>query len=196
MDFQLCLASQSPRRRELLGRLGLPFRVEAAAVEEWEAADADPVALVGHNAAAKAEALRVRYPTEVILAADTTVALGDKVLNKPADLSEARGMLRQLSGQTHTVYTVVALRWAERRQDFVAESRVTFRSLDEATITAYFAQVNPLDKAGAYGIQEGRALIIAGWEGSLSNIMGLPVRRVSEALRAWGLPAAMPDEPV
>ena len=190
------LASQSPRRRELLAHLGLPFTVHPARVKEWEATDADPQALVAHNAAAKADAVAESFPGDLILAADTTVALDGFVLNKPTDLAEARQMLRQLAGRTHTVYTGVALRWGERTTAFVEPSYVTFKAFDAAVIDAYFAQVDPLDKAGAYGIQQARDLIIAGWEGSLSNIMGLPVRRLGAALAAWDLPVAEAEEPV
>lgn len=179
---RLILASGSPRRRDLLAVMGLACRVRPAEVDEWEAGDADPAALVLHNARLKADAVSAMFPNAPTLAADTTVALGDAVLNKPVDLEDARRMLRQLSGRTHTVHTGVSLRWPARGSsvDFVESSQVRFRVLDDATISAYFGIVNPLDKAGAYGIQEGRDMIIEDWQGSLHNIMGLPTERLHE----------------
>lgn len=184
----LVLASGSPRRRLLIGEMGFAARVEPAEVEEWEATDADPAALVAHNAALKADWAERRFPAEPILAADTTVALEDHVLNKPADLGEARAMLRRLAGRSHVVHTGVSLRWAARGEsvDFVETSEVRFRAFDDGLIERYFALVNPLDKAGAYGIQEGRELIIEGWTGSLHNIMGLPTERLAGTFEQLG----------
>jgi len=187
--LRLILASGSPRRRELLDVMGLVHAVCPADVVEWEAVDANPRDLVAHNASLKAEAVSRLHPEALILAADTTVALGDVVLNKPADLEDARAMLRRLSGCSHTVFTGVSLRCAAQGGvvDFVEQSAVRFRDFDDATITAYFERVNPLDKAGAYGIQEGRELIIEGWEGCLHNIMGLPTGRLRDVFeqRGW-----------
>ncbi|MFP4540059.1 MAG: Maf family protein [Opitutales bacterium] len=180
MCTRLVLASGSPRRRELIAHLGFAAELLPATVEEWEAANADPAALVAHNAALKADWAAARRPTAPILAADTTVALGAEVLNKPTDLTEARAMLRRLAGRTHVVHTGVSLRWLARdaREDFIVSSEVTFQAFDDAVIERYFALVDPLDKAGAYGIQEGRELIVERWEGSLHNIMGLPTERL------------------
>lgn len=191
--MRLILASASPRRRELLDRAGLPHLVVPADVTEHEDPASCPDAMVRHNAALKARAVAASHPGDLVLAADTTVALGDTVLNKPADLAEARAMLRKLSGRTHTVYTGVTLRIAAEgfEETHVVTCGVTFRELDEATITRYFALVNPLDKAGAYGIQEGRELIIARHDEPLSNIMGLPVEFVRARLDALGLLARL-----
>jgi len=171
--------------------MGLRFTVEPAHVDEWEDQDADPAALVAHNADIKAEALTNRHPSALILAADTTVALDDHVLNKPADLTEARSMLKRLRGRTHVVHTAVALRLGRPGKPFattfVETSEVTFQPFDDERISAFFKVVDPLDKAGAYGIQEGRELIIERWQGSFSNIMGLPVERLEEVLRKAGL---------
>lgn len=185
----LLLASASPRRRQLLTEAGVSFQVMPASIEEWEHPEADPEALVTHNAQAKAGALSRQFPDRPVLAADTTVALHNEVLNKPSDFAEARAMLRKLSGRTHQVFTAVAFFWADRnwRECRCVTSRVTFRPLDEAVIDAYFRLVHPLDKAGAYGIQEGRELIIEHWEGSLTNIMGLPMETVRLILEPWGL---------
>jgi septum formation protein len=186
---RLILASASPRRRELLAGLGVAFDVVVAEVTEHEDPAAEPRAMVAHNAALKADWVAARHPDALVLGADTTVYIDRTVLNKPRDLDEARAMLRQLAGRTHTVFTGVALR---RQRDGVkvnqgVASQVTFRELDDAVIDAYFRVVNPLDKAGAYGIQEGRELIIACWEGSFTNIMGLPIEATKQILTPWGL---------
>jgi septum formation protein len=183
------LASASPRRRELLAQLGLEFDVVVADVVEHEAPDADPRAMVAHNAALKADWVAARHPDALVLGADTTVFIDHTVLNKPRDLAEARAMLRRLSGRTHVVYTGVALRGTREklRVDDGVTSEVTFKPFDDTVIDAYFQIVNPLDKAGAYGIQEGRDLIIAGWRGSFSNIMGLPIETTKQILTRCGL---------
>lgn len=188
ISARLILASGSPRRRELIAGLGLVAEVRPTEVEEWEASDANPAALVAHNASLKADAAMARAPGEPILAADTTVALGDEVLNKPVDLAEARAMLRRMSGRSHVVYTAVSLRWSGRFApiDFTETSVVTFKAFGEASIDAYFERVNPLDKAGAYGIQDGRELIIENWSGSLHNIMGLPTERLQTVFEQEG----------
>ena len=186
---RLLLASASPRRRELLAGASVCFEVLPVEVEEWESTTAEPQTLVSHNAKAKAEAgLRLR-PDGLILAADTTVAVGGVVLNKPVDLEEARRMLRCLGGRTHSVFTGVALvgeGMAEPCHE-VVESRVRFHSLDEPTIDRYLEQVHVLDKAGAYAIQESSGEIVAGFEGSLTNIIGLPMERVVALLEPLGL---------
>jgi len=189
----LHLASASPRRAQLLGELGLRFVVEPTHVPEDEDPAAPPESLVKANAVAKARALARLRPTALILGCDTTVSPDNKNLNKPADMAEARVMLRCLSGRMHTVYTGVCLIDGQTGETVLeaVTSRVFFRPLDEAVITRYFAVVNPLDKAGAYGIQEGRELIIDRWEGSLANIMGLPVERLAEILAQRGLLEAL-----
>ena len=186
---KLILASASPRRRELLAKLGVKFEVVVAGITEHEDPSTEPKKMVAHNAALKADWVAARHPEAFVLAADTTVFIDRTVLNKPRDLGEARAMLRQLAGRTHTVFTGVALR---RHRDRVSvdegvTSQVTFRVFDDAVIDEYFKIVDPLDKAGAYGIQEGRELIIAGWEGAFTNIMGLPMEATKQILTTWGL---------
>jgi septum formation protein len=188
-EARLVLASASPRRHQLLTGMGLAFDVVPAEVTEHEAPDADPRAMVAHNAALKADWVAARHPTAFVLGADTTVFIDQTVLNKPRDLADARAMLKRLAGRTHTVFTGLALRRAcDRLQlDEGVTSEVTFKDFDDAVIDAYFGLVNPLDKAGAYGIQEGRELIIAGWRGSFTNIMGLPVEETKQILTRVGL---------
>lgn len=180
----ILLASASPRRALLLREAGIAFDVLAAHADEWEDPAADPRALVLHNAHLKGAAIAREHPGRVVLSADTTVALDGHVLNKPVDMADARRMLRQLAGRTHTVFTAVVVQHLASGQilEDCVESRVTFRPLDDAAIGRYFAIVNPLDKAGAYGIQEGRELIIDHYEGPLDNIMGLPVVAVCRML--------------
>ena len=186
---RLILASASPRRKQLLGDLGLTFEVVVAQVTEHEDPDTDPKHMVTHNAALKADWVAACHPDAWVLGADTTVFIDNTALNKPADLAEARAMLKRLSGRTHVVFTGVALRHVGRgvRIDEGVTSEVTFKAFDDAVIDAYFRVVNPLDKAGAYGIQEGRELIIEGWRGSFSNIMGLPMEATKQILSGCGL---------
>jgi septum formation protein len=188
-EARLVLASASPRRQQLLAGMGLTFDVVPAEVIEHEAPDADPRAMVAHNAALKADWVAARRPEAFVLGADTTVFIDNTVLNKPCDLAEARTMLKRLAGRTHTVFTGLALRrTCDRLQlDEGVTSEVTFKNFDDGVIDAYFGIVNPLDKAGAYGIQEGRELIIAGWRGSFTNIMGLPVEETKQILTQAGL---------
>lgn len=181
---RLILASASPRRRELLASLGAEFDVVTASVDEHEAEDADPRQLVRHNAALKAEWVARQHPSAVVLGADTTVFVDGTVLNKPADLDDARRMLRLLSGRAHAVFTGLALRCIDERlsEDHGVESRVYFRTLDATAIEAYLSAAHALDKAGAYGIQDHGDMIIERWEGSLTNIIGLPVEETKAVL--------------
>lgn len=185
---ELILASASPRRSDLLKRMGLQFKTCPANVRELDRSDEGPMEMVAVNARLKAETLIPQFPGALIIGSDTTVALGDRALNKPSDLKEAREMLKQLSGRAHTVYTAVALRWLQGgvHDDFVEASEVRFKHLDDAMIDAYFELVNPLDKAGAYGIQAGRDLIIEYVDGSIENVMGLPVQALQTRLLQLG----------
>jgi septum formation protein len=190
MTDRFILASASPRRRELLASLlARPFEVMPAPVEEHEAHDADPRALVLHNAALKADWVAARHRDAFVLGADTTVFIDGVVLNKPVDLADARRMLALLAGRTHSVFTGLALRHAARgvNENAGVESRVTFHPLDAAAIDAYLTITNPLDKAGAYGIQDRGDTIVARWEGSFTNIVGLPVEATGEMLKRHGL---------
>ena len=189
--LELVLASASPRRTELLASAGLPHRVVVAPVTEHEDPATDPREMVLHNARLKAGAVAALHPAAVVLGADTTVALGDRALNKPADLAEARAMLRALSGREHTVHTGVCLLHGPTGLDEsrCLAARVRFRELSEGDISRYLALVNPLDKAGAYGIQQGREILVASHDEPVSVIMGLPVEFVSARLEALGLAA-------
>ncbi|MCX6942127.1 MAG: Maf family protein [Verrucomicrobia bacterium] len=188
-DARLILASASPRRRELLGQLGVPFESVGADVTEHEDASTDPRVMVAHNAALKAEWVSARHPNALVLGADTTVFIEGVALNKPGDGAEARAMLRRLSGRTHTVFTGLALRRASDglRIDEGVASDVTFKVFDETVIEDYLARVHTLDKAGGYAIQEHRELLGAEYRGSLTNIIGLPVETTKQILTRCGL---------
>lgn len=179
----LILASGSPRRKQLLDSIGISFRILVAQVDEVNDIS-DPRELVETNAQLKAIWAARKNPDSWVLGSDTTVALGDEILNKPTDLSDARNMLKRMSGHTHCVYTAVYICYHASgvHELFTVISKVTFKAFDDDLITDYFKIVNPLDKAGGYGIQEGKELIIDRWEGSYSNIMGLPVDEVRHAL--------------
>lgn len=185
----LILASASPRRRELLATLGVPFSVVTAEVIEHEDIATDPRVMVAHNAALKADWVAARHPDAIILGADTTVFIDGHALNKPADLDEARTMLRRLSGRTHTVFTGLALRGLDAGLGVNAgeASEVTFKAFDDDVISTYLSRVHTLDKAGGYGIQEQGDLLVAGQTGSLSNIVGLPLDTTKQLLRQAGL---------
>jgi septum formation protein len=193
---RILLASRSPRRSELLARDGFAFDIEVPQVEEWDDPNADPRTLVLRNAALKGDAAAAAHPDRLVLSSDTTVAVDGTLLAKPADMTDARRMLRMLSGRAHTVYTavVIQMRAAKVRVERCEESRVVFRTLAEDAITRYFTMVNPLDKAGAYGIQEGREIIIDHFEGSLTNIMGLPMEAVREILEQLARSDALTGE--
>lgn len=186
---RLILASASPRRRELLGQLGVAFEVIVAEVTEHEDPATDPREMVKHNAALKADWVAARHPDAIVLGADTTVFIDGAALNKPCDGAEAREMLRRLSGQAHTVFTGIAVRRANDglKFDEGVASEVTFKTIDEAAIEAYLAKVHTLDKAGGYGIQDCPELIVAGYQGSLTNIIGLPIETTKQILTRCGL---------
>jgi septum formation protein len=181
---RLILASASPRRRELLAQLGIPFDVVVADVTEHEDPDTDPRLMVAHNAALKADWVATRHPDALVLGADTTVFLDGKAINKPRDLDESRAMLRGLSGREHTVFTGVALRRLATglAVNEGASSQVAFKPFGSDVIEAYLRLVNTLDKAGAYSIQDSTDLIVAGYTGSFSNIMGLPMELTKQIL--------------
>ena len=187
--MRLILASASPRRRELLGELGVPFDVVVADVVEHEEITTDPRVMVAHNAALKADWVSARHPEALVLGADTTVFIENHALNKPRDQQEAREMLRRLSGRTHTVFTGLAFRRQRdglKIDDGVA-SDVTFKTFGDDVIEAYLARVHTLDKAGGYAIQEHSDMLVAGYRGSISNIVGLPLETTKQILTRCGL---------
>jgi septum formation protein len=179
----LVLASQSPRRRQLLALLGVPFRVQPAAVDETPRAGEAPAAYVARTAADKARAVNA----PAVLAADTAVVLDDSILGKPLDRDDAEAMLRRLSGREHSVFTAVVLRCGGEDHAVTVRTAVTFDRLDAARIDAYLATDEPWDKAGAYGIQGLAGAFVRSLSGSYSNVVGLPLVETRELLLAAGL---------
>lgn len=185
---KIVLASNSPRRRELLSGLGYSFEVRV--LDDID--ESYPDTLRGSDVAAyisrvKAESYRnSMVDDELIITADTIVCLDDKVLGKPADELEAMAMLRGLSGRTHQVYTGVTIVTVEESTTFVTRSDVTFAALTDEEILHYVTQYRPMDKAGAYGIQEWIGYIgVERIEGSYFNVMGLPVQRLYVELKKY-----------
>jgi septum formation protein len=187
-DF-IYLASGSPRRRELLQQIGVPFRVVGAPVDEAVLPNEAPAAYVARLAAAKAGAgWDGREAIDAaVLAADTSVVLDGRILGKPADRRHAADMLNQLSGRTHEVLTAVALRTPDGLQSRLSRSEVTFRRLAGDEVHAYWDSGESADKAGAYAIQGRAAVFISDLRGSYSGVMGLPLFETAELLCAAGL---------
>jgi septum formation protein len=189
--MKLILASSSPRRAEILANAGLPFSVLSSAVDESPYPGEAPAALVQRLANAKADLVTARtVGPAIILAADTVVVLDDKILGKPNSIEDARHMLQQLSGRTHSVLTGVALIRlpdGERRQ-FIESTLVHFRPITEEELSSYLATQEPYDKAGAYAIQGQAGRYIPRIEGCYFNVVGLPLSRVLAELRALGWP--------
>ncbi len=183
----IILASSSPRRRELLESAGVIFEVVISPAQEIHDASIPPHLLCEHNATLKAAAVADQRPDATVIGSDTLVFIDGLPLGKPADMDEARAMLRRLSGRTHLVCTGVCVIHPGGKQDIFHElTEVDFLSLDDKFIESYFALVNPLDKAGAYGIQEHGEKIVSGIRGGFDNVMGLPVDRVMRALACCG----------
>lgn len=180
-DLHLVLASASPRRRDLLGAMGLSFTVRVSEADETLPAGTPPAEAVRLLAARKARAV-LAAEDEVILSADTLVALDGRALGKPRDEAEAKSMLRALSGRTHEVYTGVAVRFRGRLFCEADCTRVRMRPFDEAEIAAYVATGEPMDKAGAYGIQGLGGALVEGVDGAFDNVVGLPCALVDRLL--------------
>jgi len=184
--MHLILASGSPRRRELMTDAGYDFEVVLSPAEELHDASMRPGELCETNAERKAVAVADDRPDAVVVGADTLVWLDREPLGKPLTMDEARSMMRKLSGRGHVVCTgvcVVVPGPVRRVVRFHEETVVVFRELSDAEIDAYFALVDPLDKAGAYGVQEHGERIVADVRGSFSNVVGLPIERLAGVLR-------------
>lgn len=187
--MDIILASQSPRRRELLERMGVrDFRIVTPNIDEHMDRNLPPEELVRRISLEKALAVQAQEGNgPIIIAADTVVALDGAVLGKPADQLEAFKMLSTLSGCRHQVYTGMTVLRGEERHTVSEETTVTFRELSGEEIDRYIATGEPMDKAGAYGIQGYGALLVEGIQGDYYNVMGLPVCRLGCLLRQLGV---------
>ena len=186
--FKIILASNSPRRKELLSGLDVDFEVRVlAGIDESYPASLPTMQIAEYISKKKAAAYReIMAVDELVITADTVVILGDEVMGKPKDDAEACHMLRELSGQTHQVITGVTLTTMERQISFSVKTDVTFKELTNEEIHYYVEKYHPMDKAGAYGIQEWIGHIgVTGLSGSFYNVMGLPIQRIYEALKMF-----------
>ncbi|HEX7469345.1 MAG TPA: Maf family protein [Verrucomicrobiae bacterium] len=183
----LILASASPRRAGLLRQLDLKFQVLPGDATELSDDQLSPFEICQLNAHRKARAVARKFPDALVIGADTLVFLDRKILGKPATLAEAQTMLEKLQGRTHQVVTGVSLIHlrVHRESVFAVSTDVRFRALTAKQIRHYLSQMNPLDKAGAYAIQEHGDLIIEEISGSFSNVVGLPLERLEAELSRW-----------
>ena len=185
----IVLASGSPRRQELLRRIGITdFDIVIPRADETYPAGLtarETVAHIAHNKAEAAKALT--KPEDIVITADTMVFLGDERLGKPHDEADALRMLKELSGNRHTVCTGVTVRQGDRLNCFTVSTDVYFRAADEAELRAYIATGEPMDKAGAYGIQGLGSLLVERIDGDFFNVMGLPVMPLSRVLKEYSV---------
>jgi septum formation protein len=183
----LILASASPRRAELLQLLKLKFRIVPSTATEVLDEQLSPFEVCQLNAHRKARAVAKKNPDSLVLGADTLVFLDGEIMGKPASRADAERMLTRLQGRTHQVVTGISLIHlrAHRERIFAVSTDVMFHPLDAGQIRDYLAKVNPLDKAGAYAIQEHGDLIISEMSGSYSNVVGLPVERLKGEIQSW-----------
>ena len=180
--MNIILASQSPRRRELLGLLGIPFTVRVADIDETMKPGASAYSEVARVSRLKAMAVP-REPEDLVIAADTIVVCDGRILGKPRDSEEAKDMLRLLSGRDHQVMTGLTVLRGEQAAVVTEVTDIHFRELSEGEIQAYVASGDPMDKAGAYGIQSGAALFCDRICGDYYNVVGLPVCRLTEIMK-------------
>lgn len=192
--MRLVLASQSPRRADLLRLAGYRFDIQPAHVDEAVRTGEQPDAFVERLAREKAAAVARLRPDDVVIGADTVVVVNHVVLGKPDDVVHAQDMLRRLSGRTHEVWTGVAVSLAGRIEAEVSRTLVQFTHLTEEELAWYVATGEPFDKAGAYGVQGLASRFVERIEGSYSNVVGLPVSVVARLLRAVA-PAGVFDDP-
>ena len=181
---RLVLASQSPRRHELLLLIGLPHVVKPAHLHEERRPGESPRDYVERLAREKAAAIASQESDAVVIGADTTVVLEGELLEKPVDEADAARMLKRLSGRTHTVLTAVAVVRAGDVHSAVERVDVTFRTLDDEQIATYIATGEPMDKAGAYALQGRGAAFVKAVRGSVTNVIGLPLHELRQLLRA------------
>jgi len=179
------LASSSPRRKELLQFLQLPFTTVDANVDECVASHLNPEQVVRELALRKARAVAVNFPESCVIGSDTVVAIENQILGKPVDRNDACRMLKLLSGRTHCVHTGVALVQNDRITVFAEQTHVTFWDLQEEDLKTYLDSGEPFDKAGSYGIQGFGSLFVKKIDGDYFSVVGLPVSRLARELKAF-----------
>lgn len=187
MPRKLILASASPRRSQLLKQIGLTFQIMPSNIDEDEIFSHDPLVNIQEIALRKARDIATGMKNSIVIGADTQILMDDEVLGKPLDAADAASMLGKLSGRTHQAITGVALVDSETEfeETWVEVTAVTFRQLSEDEIADYVNTGEPMDKAGAYGIQERAAAFVERIEGCYFNIVGLPLAKLAQKLRKW-----------
>lgn len=181
-NHQIILASESPRRKELFGKLGIPFEVQPSSVNEEVEGEHTPEEFALSIAKLKATAIAEKNPHAVVIGADTTVRLGNELLSKPANNEEAKKYLQKLSGKVHNVITGVSIQGMGSSLGFTESTLVKFYDLTDEQIDAYVATGDSLDKAGAYGIQTMGGLFVEKIQGDYNNVVGLPISRLFQTL--------------
>lgn len=186
---KIILASASPRRKELLEKIGLKFEVVPGDCEEITDTDLETHEMVQRLSRKKAEVIAQKYRNAIVIAADTVVLLGDRILGKPHSQAQAGKMLRSLSGKSHTVITAFTIIDTDRKRVLSksVETKVYIRKLNPKEIDAYVKSGEPLDKAGAYAIQGLGSAIVERIEGDYSNVVGLPLSTLTESLKEFGV---------
>ena len=183
--MEYVLASSSPRRKELMKEISEVFSIDVSNVDETVDESLSPVDAVKTIALRKGEAVKVRHPNEVVISADTIVVIDNMIIGKPVDEKDAIRILKLLSGRTHVVYTAYCIFYKDRFIEEVVESSVTFNKLSDELIKEYVASKSPLDKAGAYGVQDNENFnIIKEIKGSLTNVIGFPIEDIKASLNS------------
>ena len=183
--MEYVLASSSPRRKELMKEISEVFSIDVSNVDETVDESLSPVDAVKTIALRKGEAVKVRHPNEVVISADTIVVIDNMIIGKPIDEEDAIRILKLLSDRTHVVYTAYCIFYKDKFIEEVVESSVTFNKLSDKLIKEYVASKSPLDKAGAYGVQDnGNFNIIKEIKGSLTNVIGFPVEDIKVSLNS------------
>ena len=184
---KLILASGSPRRKEFLSYLGIPFSIVSPHADESVLKDEAPSELVKRLSRLKASAVAKEYPDSVVIAADTVVSLNSEILGKPKNREESFLMIKKLQGKTHTVYTGTTIQQNNKVKNFVCATYVTFAHLDDDLILTYVNSGEGDDKAGAYALQGMASMLIESVKGSVSTVIGLPICEVRECLKEFGI---------
>ena len=178
------LASQSPRRKELMKKISSSFLVDPSNVSEDNPKGNTPIEIVKYLAYIKGKEVKTRHENDLIISADTIVVCNGQIIGKPSDSEDAKRILKLLSGHTHEVYTAFHLFYLDKEEEGLVKSTVSFNKLDDELINAYVASGSPLDKAGAYGIQDNDKFpIIKKLTGSLDNVIGFPVKEIKQSIK-------------